>query len=1276
MKTVRRIYVEKREGYDVCSGRLLADFRDNLGISGLTGVRTINRYDVQGLPDEHYQAVRNTVFADPSADHIYDEEIPLDSGGRAFAVELVPGQYNQRADSVAQAIQLLAGGERPTVETARIIALTGNISDGDFEKIKAYYINPVESRETSFDKLATLNVHFDQPADVLILTGFTGLDRAGINGFADELGLAMKTEDLLHCQQYFRDAEKRDPTITEIRMLDTYWSDHCRHTTFLTNIKNVEIENTALNTPVKTAFETYRQARDYVYGDNVNNKNISLMDIAQMGMKELRKKGMLDDLDVSDEINACSIVVPVVIDGKNEEWLIMFKNETHNHPTEIEPFGGAATCLGGGIRDPLSGRSYVYQAMRVTGAGDPRTPVSETLPGKLPQRKITTTAAQGYSAYGNQIGVAAGIVSEIYHEGYVAKRMEVGALVAAVPKSNVVRHEPKPGDIVVLLGGKTGRDGCGGATGSSKEHTEESASVCSAEVQKGNPSVEHYIQRLFRDPGVSRMIRRCNDFGAGGVSVAIGELAAGLDIDLDAVPVKYDGLDGTEIAISESQERMAVVIDPADLKKFEERAAAENLETAVVAKVTDSRRLKMVWRGKTIVDLSRDFIDTNGIIQETEVFVKSPPVNDGGHDSPPPIDSLAVSDKWRKGDSAGAFFETMSDLNVCGQRGMVEMFDGTVGASTVLMPFGGKYQGTPIEAMVAKLPLVNGETVAGTAMAYGYDPYLSSWSPFHGAVYAVIHSAAKIVAVGGDYRRIRLSFQEYFERLGDDKTRWGKPFAALLGAYFAQSKLGIAAIGGKDSMSGTFKDINVPPTLISFAVAPVDVSKVISPEFKQAGNTVVFISIRRDEFEMPSFDVIDKCYGAVHDGINKGQILSVHTVGRGGVAEAVSKMCFGNRVGFKFDDGVNLENLFMPNYGGLVVELDGQNRAGAKILELDENCKTLGLTIEEKKIAYNNMDIDLEKLYHEWEQPLSNVFPVDARIDVKADTNIGTAGDTQRLTSPKSAKTKIAKPRVLIPILPGTNCGYDMERRFTKAGAACDQFVVKNLTHLNIDESIKAMAKKIADAQIMIVPGGFGAGDGQDGSGNFAAAFFRNPRIKDAVTKFINNGDGLILGTGSGFQALIKLGLLPYGEIRDIGDGEKHPALTFNTVGRHISRMAYAKIRSVNSPWLTNVNFGEVYATPISHGEARFAVSSEQLHALLLSGQIATQYVNSSGQFEEGINGNCTYSVYAVEGLLSPDGRIFGKTGHCERIGEEWVAKNIVGNKDMKIFEAGVSFFG
>ncbi len=1257
MSHVRRVFVEKRKGYDVYAGKLLGDLRDNLGISGLSGVRVLNRYDIEGISDQQYEASKPIIFAEPPVDLVYDEEMPFGAYERVFAIEYLPGQYDQRADSASQCIQILTHGLRPAVAAAQVIVLQGSISDADFEKVKRYCINPVDSREASLEKVSTLDMDIEVPSDVEVLTNFVSQGKDALEALRISLGLAMKLEDLLFCQEYFRDTEKRNPTITEIRMLDTYWSDHCRHTTFLTSIEDVKIEDSSLNLPVKDAFDTYKAAREYVYGEK--KKDISLMDIALMGMKELRKRGLLEDLDVSEEINACSIVVPAEIDGKQEDWLIMFKNETHNHPTEIEPFGGAATCLGGAIRDPLSGRSYVYQAMRVTGSGDPRTAVKDTLPGKLPQRKITTLAAHGYSSYGNQIGLATGLVSEVYHEGFVAKRMEIGAVIGAAPRSNVNRDVPLPGDIVVLLGGRTGRDGCGGATGSSKEHTEESIQTCSAEVQKGNPPTERKIQRLFRNSTVSRMIRRCNDFGAGGVSVAIGELAAGLDIDLDAVPKKYEGLDGTELAISESQERMAVVISPSDLDAFRKYADEENLETAVVAKVTDTRRLRMSWRGKRIVDLSRDFIDTNGVTQKTELTVSAPAIEDDFFAKP-------LTSAWKNGNLKTAFLETLTDLNVCSQRGMVEMFDSTIGASSVLLPFGGKYQATPTECMVAKLPVLEGETRTGTVMGYGYNPNLASWSPFHGAVYAVIESVAKIVAAGGDYRKIRLTLQEYFEKVGTDRNRWGKPFSALLGAYLVQTKLKIAAIGGKDSMSGTFKDMHVPPTLVSFALAPVDVSKVISPEFKKAGNTVVLVLMPRDEHQMPMFDVLEKNYSAITAAIENGVVASAHTVRAGGIAEAVAKMCFGNKIGFEFDADVKSSEIFMPEYGSIILELNGT--AGVDSLG-DIDVRVIGTTSVSKTVVIGGEVLDLDELYASWENPLEKVFPSHAPV---TQCTMGDSVSTNVKKISAVSGPRIVRPRVLIPVFPGTNCEYDSARAFTKAGAECDFFVLRNLNSQDVDDSIKEMAERISKAQILMIPGGFSAGDEPDGSGKFIAAFFRNPRVKDAVTDLLKNRDGLMLGICNGFQALIKLGLVPYGEIRDLD--EDSPTLTFNTIGRHISRVAYTRICSVNSPWLSGVEVGDIHAIPISHGEGRFVASAQQLKTLFDNGQIATRYVNCEGDYEAGLNGNCNGSCEAVEGIISPDGRVLGKMGHSERNGT-WVAKNIQGEKDQHIFQSGVRYF-
>lgn len=1254
MGAVRSIFVEKKSGFDVVAQALLADLRDNLEIKGLDHVRVLIRYDLEGVSDLEYEASRSTIFAEPPVDLVYDETFPTKDGDRIFAVEYLPGQYDQRADSAAQCIQLLTHGNRPLVSTAQVYVLEGKISDEEFIKIKKYCINPVDSREASLQKPNTLQMQAIVPADVKTVQNFTAMGSIELESLRTELGLAMRFDDLVFCQKYFKDTEHRDPTITEIRMIDTYWSDHCRHTTFLARINNVEIESGRYSEPLKKAFSCYQEARSFVYGDS--KKELCLMDIATIGMKELRKRGLLDNLDVSDEINACSIVVPVTIDGKTEDWLIMFKNETHNHPTEIEPFGGAATCLGGAIRDPLSGRSYVYQAMRVTGSGDPRQSIEQTLAGKLPQRKITTLAAQGYSSYGNQIGLATGHVAEIYDEGYIAKRMEIGAVVGAAPKANVMREVPAPQDIILLIGGRTGRDGCGGATGSSKEHTEESINSCSAEVQKGNPPTERKLQRLFRNPEVSRMIKRCNDFGAGGVAVAIGELSPGLIIDLDTIPKKYEGLDGTELAISESQERMAVVIARSDRQKFEEFAASENLETAAVAIVTAERRLKMVWRGKVIVDLSRDFLDTNGTRLETDVLVKAP---DPGYN----FFNKTIIDKNSQDDISGKWLSILSDLNVCSQKGLVERFDSTIGAASVLLPFGGKYQSTPAECMVAKLPITRGASTAGTAMSHGYNPKLSRWSPFHGALYAVIEAVAKIVAAGGDHHQIRLTLQEYFERVGSDPLRWGKPFSALLGALTAQLKLGIAAIGGKDSMSGTFKDMHVPPTLVAFALAPVDVSKVISPEFKKAGSAVLLVSVLRDEYEMPDFTRVDKAYSVIHKLISDGKVLSAHTVKSGGVAEAVSKMSFGNRIGMQFEDSISDKILFGADIGSLVLEIKEGFDYRKEFTDITS--VLLGVTCEKQSIRLKGLELSIAELQRCWEKPLENVFPSKTSF-----TDAVNAADSFTVRSSLSPRVKIARPRVLISVFPGTNCEYDTERAFRKAGAVCDTFVMKNLNPSDIEESIQSMIKKIKESQILMIPGGFSAGDEPDGSGKFIAAFFRNPHIKDAVNDLLCKRDGLMLGICNGFQALVKLGLVPYGEILEMQ--ESSPTLTFNTIGRHISHMAYTRICSVKSPWFSNVKPGDVHAIAISHGEGRFVAPEKTIQELFKNGQVATQYVDCDGKCcgESNLNG----SFYAIEGIFSPDGRVFGKMGHSERKGDH-VAINIHGSKDQLLFESGVSYF-
>lgn len=1258
---VRRIFVEKKKGFDVEAQALYRDLKENLGIKGLTGVRIVNRYDVEGISDEEYNASKYTIFSEPPVDEIFEETFSAGKEDKVFAIEYLPGQYDQRADSASQCIQILTRGERPGCRAAKLIVLAGDVSEEEYATVKNYCINPVECREAALDKPNTLKVEVVVPENVRTLDGFTGMNREQLGGLMAEMGFAMSLEDLEFCQAYYRDTEKRNPTVTEMRMIDTYWSDHCRHTTFLTSIESIEIEEGKYAKPITTAYENYLASRKTVYGDREKDRDVCLMDMATIAMKELRKKGMLKDLDESDEINACSIVVNIDVDGRDEEWLVMFKNETHNHPTEIEPFGGAATCLGGAIRDPLSGRSYVYQAMRVTGSGDPRTSVEDTLPGKLPQRKITTGAAAGYSSYGNQIGLATGQVAEVYDEGFVAKRMEIGAVIGAAPRKNVVRHTPTPGDIIILLGGRTGRDGCGGATGSSKEHTEDSLMSCGAEVQKGNPPTERKIQRLFRNPQVSTMIKKCNDFGAGGVSVAIGELADGLEINLDAVPKKYEGLDGTELAISESQERMAVVIAPENVDAFVRAADEENLEATVVAVVTAEPRLKMSWRGSVIVDISREFLNTNGAKQTTTAKVTVPEESSFFHALP----TEAVGcDK----DIKGAWLANLQRLNVCSQKGLTERFDSTIGAGTVSMPFGGKYQLSPAEGMAAKLPVLDGDTSTGTLMTYGYNPVLAKWSPFHGAVFAIVEAAAKLTAMGGDYKKARLTLQEYFEKLGKTPEKWGKPLSALLGAYYAQMQLGIPAIGGKDSMSGTFKDLNVPPTLVAFAVGVTNVKHVISSEFKEAGSTVVLLPLGRDAYELPDFKQLDSNYTRVHQLAQEGKILSAVAVKTGGIAEAISKMCFGNMFGFSFADQVNAQELFMPEYGSLILELS-QSEDVEKVME-GLKYKVLGSVCAEPVITVNHVKIDVKAALEKWEEPLEKIFPTRAA---------GPEGQPKAYMFKKSsgketasAAYKVARPRVFIPVFPGTNCEYDTAKAFERAGAQADVMVVRNLSSKAIEESIELMVQKINNAQIVMLPGGFSGGDEPDGSGKFIATAFRNPYVKEAVMRLLKQRDGLMLGICNGFQALVKLGLVPYGEIRDMQTDS--PTLTFNTIGRHASCMVYTKVVSNLSPWLANVEPGAVHTIAISHGEGRFVASAKDLEIMEKNGQIATQYVDVEGQPTYDIRFNPNGSVMAIEGITSPDGRVFGKMGHSERIGTH-VVTNVPGEKDQKLFEAGVAYF-
>lgn len=1255
MMGIKRLYVEKKSGCNVEAKSLLADIRENLGITELEDVKIYNRYDVEGISDSDFETAKTTIFSEPPVDNVF-ETLEAGENEKMFAVEFLPGQYDQRADSAMQCIQIISQKERPEIVCAKVYVLKGQLSQTEYEKIKSYCINPVDSREASLEMPETLAMKMEYPEDVKSFDGFTEMSKEEVIALRKQLETAMSDEDLLFCQQYFRDVEKRNPTVTEIRVIDTYWSDHCRHTTFHTKIENVKFDEGKYAAAFKDAYNVYLASRDEVYGKDTK-RDICLMDLGVLAMKVLRDRGILDNLDKSDEINACSIVVPVDVDGKEEEYLIMFKNETHNHPTEIEPFGGAATCLGGAIRDPLSGRSYVYQAMRVTGAADPRVKVEDTIPGKLPQRKIVTEAARGYSSYGNQIGLSTGQVAEVYDPDFVAKRMEIGAVIAAAKKEHVVRGVPVPGDIIILTGGRTGRDGCGGATGSSKEHTVESISTCGAEVQKGNAPTERKLQRLFRNPEVSVMIKRCNDFGAGGVSVAIGELADGLKIDLDKVPKKYEGLDGTELAISESQERMAVVVEKENVEKFIKFAEEENLEATPVAVVTEDRRLVMNWRGKGIVDISRDFLDTNGVTQHTDVEVREPASCE--YFTTPCIDTKLIDPDVKK-----AWTENLSDLNTASQKGLVERFDSTIGAGTVLMPFGGKNQLTPPEVMAAKVPMLKGETTTATLMSYGYNPKIAKWSPFHGAVYAVVESLAKIVAAGGDYTKVRLTFQEYFEKLGTAPEKWGKPFAALIGAFKAQMEMGVAAIGGKDSMSGTFMDIHVPPTLVSFAVDTAKVEDIISPEFKAAGSTVVYLPVKRDEYDVPDFDYLKEMFVLVHSLIKKGICISAHTVRNGGVAEAVSKMMFGNGIGMEFNEDINAEELFVPAYGSFVLEL--KNTKVIDFMGLDATI--LGTTTEKASIVIGDTEITMEEILPEWEKPLEKIFPTRVRENIVGNPEIKPC-EIKKASAPA---IKIAKPKVFIPTFPGTNCEYDSARAFEKAGAEAKTLVIANMTVPMLEASIEKMVKEIKQSQIIMIPGGFSAGDEPEGSGKFIAAVFRNPKVKEAVTELLNDRDGLMLGICNGFQALIKLGLVPYGEIRDM-DAES-PTLTYNNIGRHVSCLVDTKITSTMSPWLWGTEVGDIHTIPVSHGEGRFIAPEDKLKELIANGQVATQYVDNQGRATYDIRFNPNGSMMAIEGITSPDGRVLGKMGHSERIGNG-LYKNVPGKKDQKIFESGVNYF-
>lgn len=1235
---VRRIYVQKKQGFDVEARGILEDLKENLQIKGLEQVVILNRYDVSGVDEESYNKAKTTVFSEPQVDDYFDETYTFDQNDKVFAVEYLPGQFDQRANSLEECLQIISGGERPTCKSAKVYILKGNLSDEELKTIKNYLINSVDAREASLEKPETLEDKLADPEDVQVVDGFIHMTDDDTEKFYEKYGFAMDIADLKFCQEYFRDTEKRDPTMTEMKMIDTYWSDHCRHTTFLTRLEEIDIEWDLL----KDIYGKYIESRKFVYQDR--KKDISLMDVATIVAKELKKRGVLKNLDESEEINACSIKANIMVDGKEEEYLIMFKNETHNHPTEIEPFGGAATCLGGAIRDPLSGRVYVYQAMRVTGCGDPRQTIEETLPHKLPQRKLTNEAARGYSSYGNQIGLATGQVAEIYHPGYVAKRMEIGALVGAAPSKNVIRLRPEPGDKVILLGGRTGRDGCGGATGSSKAHNSESLTSCGAEVQKGNAPEERKIQRLFRDPEVTKLIKRCNDFGAGGVSVAIGELADGLEINLDKVPKKYEGLDGTELAISESQERMAVVVADKDVENFINLAEKENIEATVVAKVVEEPRVKMYWRNKVIVDLSREFLNTNGDVKNANAKITKP------------LDAENYFVSKQVSDIEKTWKETITDLNCCSQRGLVERFDSTIGANTVIMPFGGKYQLTPAEGMVARIPTLEGYTDAGTIMTYGYNPYIASWSPFHGAVYAIVESVAKYVALGGDYKKAYLTLQEYFEKLRNEPERWGKPLAALLGAYYVQEQLQIAAIGGKDSMSGSYNELDVPPTLVSFCIGDVDTTKVVSNEFKKVNSKVYVLKTKMGKENIIDFDDLKENFELVHKFINDGKVLSASTIKNGGIADVITKSCIGNKIGFKFS---NTDDLFTPLYGSFVLETS-EDIDNAK-LEL------LGTTTSEKTIVVNeNVVLDLEELIKLWEEPLEKVFPT--RVEQKGEARNILSQKTPTITR----KLPITRPHVFIPVFPGTNCEYDSAKAFEDSGAIVSTVVFKNLKPQDIQDSIELFAKEIEKAQIIMFPGGFSAGDEPDGSGKFISSIYRNPKLKDLIHKHLYEKDGLMLGICNGFQALVKLGLLPYGEIREMDD--TMPTLTFNTISRHQSKMVNTKVVSKMSPWFSEVELGEEFTIPISHGEGRFIVSKELEEELIANGQIATQYVDFNGNATYDIDFNPNGSTDAIEGITSPDGRILGKMGHSERCYRD-ILKNMPGRKDQKIFEAGVNYY-
>ncbi len=1264
MSNVRRVYVEKKPSFAVKAKELKHEISSYLGIKTVTNVRELIRYDVENISDDVFEKACHTVFAEPPVDDLYLEKFEAADGTRIFSVEFLPGQFDQRADSAVQCVQFLDENAQPIIRSATTYVIEGDITEEEFEAIKSHCINPVDSRETGLEKPETLVAEFKDPEDVKIFDGFRDMEEAPLKELYGSLNLAMTFKDFLHIQNYFKNEEKRDPSMTEIRVLDTYWSDHCRHTTFSTELTDVKFDEGDYKAPIVDTYHKYLADREVLYKGR-DDKFVCLMDLALMAMKKLKSEGKLQDQEESDEINACSIVVPVDVNGEEEEWLINFKNETHNHPTEIEPFGGAATCLGGAIRDPLSGRTYVYQAMRVTGAADPTVSVKETLKGKLPQKKLVRGAAHGYSSYGNQIGLATGYVKEIYHPNYVAKRMEIGAVMGAAPRRAVIRENSDPGDIIILLGGRTGRDGIGGATGSSKVHTEASIEVCGAEVQKGNAPTERKIQRMFRREEVSHIIKKCNDFGAGGVSVAIGELAPGLQIDLDKVPKKYAGLDGTEIAISESQERMAVVVAPEDVDKFLGFANEENLEAVPVAVVTKEPRLVLSWRGKEVVNISRAFLDTNGAHQETTVEVEIPGKEGNLFEERP--DVADVKEKW---------LATLADLNVCSQKGLVEMFDSSIGAGSVLMPYGGKNQLTETQAMVAKVPVQNGTTNTVTMMSYGFDPYLSSWSPYHGAAYAVTESVARIVAAGGDYKKIRFTFQEYFRRMTEDPKRWSQPFAALLGAYAAQMGFGLPSIGGKDSMSGTFNDIDVPPTLVSFAVDVAKLQDVITPELKKAGNKLVWLRAPKDQYDLPDYAGIMNQYEKLHNDMQAGKVVSAYALDRHGIAAAVSKMAFGNAMGVKIEHNLDPRDFFAPGFGDLVLEVPAE-----KVGELSITYTVIGEVTADGKFSYGNVELTLDEAYNAWTGTLEKVFKTTS-----GEANDGPAAMFVKTADPEATyengvyntkniyvcKHKVAKPRVFIPVFPGTNCEYDSTRAFERAGAEVDVKVFKNLSAEDIRDSVEIFEKSIDQAQMIMFPGGFSAGDEPDGSAKFFATAFQNAKIKEAVMKLLNERDGLALGICNGFQALIKLGLVPYGEI--CGQKEDSPTLTYNTIGRHISKMVYTKVVSNKSPWLQKAALGGVYCNPASHGEGRFVANDEWLAKLLANGQVATQYVNPNGDLDQSEESNINGSTYNIEGITSPDGRVLGKMAHSERR-DNGVAINIYGQQDIQIFESGVEYF-